>query len=237
MFNIAICDDEETLIDELKENLIKYAAETNKEFCFFIYHDGSELLQQYRSDYDLIFMDIKMEKLNGLKTAEEIRKMDSTVGLIFLTSLKKYVWRGYEYGAVNYLLKPVKYSVLKMELDRYFARYQGKDEPYMSFQNDSGKYKVLYKNLCYAETEKRNVMLHFEGQQQRIYKNMKEVSALLLAQPQFASPHQSFVVNMAYVKSVESLELVMTTGERIPISQPKRKDFMMKLTDFWGDML
>ena len=49
--------------------------------------------------------------------------------------------------------------------------------------------------------------------------------------------HQSFVVNMAYVKSVESLELVMTTGERIPISQPKRKDFMMKLTDFWGDML
>ena len=237
MFNIAICDDEETLIDELKENLIMYAAETNKEFCFFIYHDGIELLQEYRSDYDLIFMDIKMEKLNGLKTAEEIREMDSTVGLIFLTSLKKYVWRGYEYGAVNYLLKPVKYSVLKMELDRYFARYQGKDEPYMSFQNDNGKYKVLYKNLCYAETEKRNVMLHFEGQQQIIYKNMKEVSALLLAQPQFASPHQSFVVNMVYVKSVESLELVMTTGERIPISQPKRKDFMMKLTDFWGDML
>ena len=111
VYNIVICDDEETLIDELKENLIKYAAETNKEFCFFIYHDGSELLQEYRSDYDLIFMDIKMEKLNGLKTAEEIRKMDSTVGLIFLTSLKKYVWRGYEYGAVNYLLKPVKYKM------------------------------------------------------------------------------------------------------------------------------
>ena len=89
-------------------------------------------------------------------------------------SLKKYVWRGYEYGAVNYFLKPVKYSVLKMELDRYFARYQGKDEPYMSFQNDNGKYKVLYKNLCYAETEKRHVMLHFEGQQQIIYKNMKD---------------------------------------------------------------
>ena len=49
VYNIVICDDEETLIDELKENLIKYAAETNKEFCFFIYHDGSELLQEYRS--------------------------------------------------------------------------------------------------------------------------------------------------------------------------------------------
>lgn len=237
MFNIAICDDEETLIDELKENLIKYAAKTNKEFCFFIYHDGSELLQEYRSDNDLIFMDIKMEKLNGLKTAEEIRRMDSTVGLIFLTSLKKYVWRGYEYGAVNYLLKPVKYSVLKMELDRYFARYHGKDEPYVSFQNDNGKYKVLYKNLRYAETQKRNVLLHFDEQEQVIYKNMKEIASLLGSQRQFARCHASFIVNMAYVKSVENLEAVLTTGERVPISQPKRKEFMAKLADYWGDML
>ena len=50
-----------------------------------------------------------------------------------------------------------------------------------------------YKNLCYVETDKRNVLLHFDGQQQRIYKNMKEVSSLLLAQSQFACPHQSFV--------------------------------------------
>lgn len=79
MFNIAIWDDEKALISELKDNLKKYASETGKEFCFFVYHDGSELLQEYRSDYDLIFMDIKMEKLNGLKTAEEIRKMDSMI--------------------------------------------------------------------------------------------------------------------------------------------------------------
>lgn len=237
MYNIAICDDEDILIRELKENLQKYAAETNKEFCFFIYHDGSELLQNYNSDYDLIFMDIKMEQLNGLKTAEEIRKIDSTVGLIFLTSLKKYVWKGYEFGAVNYLLKPVNYNILKMELDRYFARYQGRDEPYISFSNNNGRYKVLYKNLSYAETDKRNVMLHFEGQKQVIYKNMKTVSSLLCSQPQFAHCHQSFVVNLSFVKGVEGLELLLITGERIPISQPKRKEFMEKLTAYIGELL
>ncbi len=237
MFNIAICDDEEAFIRILEENLRQYAAETGREFCFFVYQDGSELLQRYRSDYDLIFMDIKMEKLNGLKTAEEIRRTDSTVGLIFLTSLKQYVWKGYAYSAVSYLLKPVEYGVLKMELDRYFARYQGKDEPYLSFQNDSGKYKVPYRNLCYAETNRRNVTLHFEGQEQVVYRTMKEVSALLLKQPQFACPHQSFIVNMSYIKGVKGLELILTTGERIPVSQPKRKDFMGKLTDYWGDML
>jgi DNA-binding LytR/AlgR family response regulator len=237
VFKIAICEDEDAFISELKEKLERYASDTGREFCFFVCHDGSELLEQYPPDLDLIFMDIKMERLNGLRTAEEIRKTDSAVGLIFLTSLKQYVWKGYEYDAVNYLLKPVKYSVLKMELDRYFARYQGKEEPFFSFANANGKYKVLYRDLCYAETEKRNVLLHFEGQEQVIYKNMKEIAALLETLPQFARCHQSFLVNLAFVKGVENLELFLTTGERIPISQPRRREFMKKITDYWGDML
>ena len=163
--------------------------------------------------------------------------MDDAGGLFFLTSLPQYVWRGYEYGAVNYLLKPIKYARLKIELDRFFSHYHGKDEPYLSFSNDMGKYKVLYKNLRYAETCKRNVLLHFEGQEQVIYKSMKEISALLETQRLFAKCHASFIVNMAYVKSVENLEAVLATGERIPISQPKRKAFMARLADFWGDML
>ena len=237
MYQIAICDDDQSFIQDLKINLERYAVDTGREFCFFEFHDGTELLENYQPDFDLIFMDIKMEKLSGLKTAEEIRKTDSTVGLFFLTSLSQYVWKGYEYGAINYLLKPMKYGRLKMELDRFFSRYQGREEGYLSFSNDNGKYKVLYKNLRYAETQKRNVLLHFDGQEQVIYKNMKEMASLLETQRQFARCHASFIVNMAYVKSVENQEAVLTTGERVPISQPKRREFMAKLADFWGDML
>ncbi len=237
MFKIAICDDEQALIDTLKTNLEQYSRQTGIEFCFFEFHDGTELLENYQPDFDLIFMDIKMEKKSGLKTAEEIRKTDSTVGLFFLTSLSQYVWKGYEYGAINYLLKPMKYGRLKMELDRFFSRYQGREKGYLSFSNDNGKYKVLYKNLRYAETQKRNVLLHFDDQEQVIYKNMKEIASLLEAQRQFARCHASYVVNLSFVKSVQDLEAVLTTGERVPISQPKRKEFMAKLADFWGDML
>ena len=237
MFKIAICDDETVFIQELRDKLEKYAAETGREFCFFLYHDGRELLEKYNSEYDLIFLDIKMEHLDGLKAAEAIRKIDQTVGLIFLTSLKQYVWKGYEYHAVNYLLKPLKYSILKLELDRYFSLYHGKDEPYFCFSNPNGKYKVLYKNLHYAETAKRNVMLHFEAQEQVMYKSIKELSAMLCAQHTFAQCHQSFIVNLSYVKAVKGLELTLTTGAQLPISQPRRKSFMHKLTDYWGDLL
>lgn len=160
------------------------------------------------------------------------RSVKRTVRWVSFSS--QYVWKGYEYGAINYLLKPMKYGKLKMELDRFFAGYQGREEPYLSFSNDSGKYKVLYKNLRYAETSKRNVLLHFDGQEQIIYKNMKEVASILETQRQFARCHVSFIVNLTYVKRVENLEVFLTTGERIPISQPKRKEFMANLADFWG---
>lgn len=238
MFQIAICDDEAAFTDGLREDLERYARETGREFGFFIYRDGSELLERYHAEYDLIFMDIKMERTDGLRAAEEIRKIDRSVGLMFLTSFKQYVWKGYEYGAAGYLLKPVAYGVLKMELDRFFLGYRGKDEPYLSFSNHSGKYKALYRDICYAETARRNVLVHFEKmQEQVIFKSMKEISALLCAHRDFAQCHQSFIVNLAYVRAVQDMELILTTGARIPVSQPRRKKFMAELTDYWGDLL
>lgn len=84
MFKIAICDDEEILIRELRECLDRYSKETGREFCYFENHDGTELLKNYQPDFDLIFMDIKMEKMNGLKTAEEILKWMARWGLCSL---------------------------------------------------------------------------------------------------------------------------------------------------------
>lgn len=144
MYHIALCDDESELISELKSHLQCYADEHKIEFTYHIFNDGTELLANYNPDFDLIFLDIKMSIMNGIETAKRIRKIDSNVGLIFLTSLTQYVWQGYEVNAVNYLLKPLKYVRLKMELDRYFARYRDKDEQYLTFSNGSGKFKVLY---------------------------------------------------------------------------------------------
>lgn len=237
MIKIAICDDEELFIKELKSCINRYMSETDKEIRIFEYHDGKELLQDYKTDLDLIFMDIKMEKLNGLKTAEEIRKIDNTVGIIFLTSLSQYVWKGYEYGAVNYLLKPIKYGRLKMELDRFFSRYKGKDDPYITFSNDNGKFKILYRDIKYIETYNHNVMIHYDEQEQVLYMNMKKTSALFEEQPEFCRCHASYIVNLSFVKSIEGLNVILTTGEKIPISQPKRKEFMEKMTNYWGDML
>ena len=80
MYHIAICDDEKEFIREITNLLRRYEKESGKKFRITEFCDGSDLLKGYQPDTDLIFMDIQMEKLDGLNTAEEIRKMDDAVG-------------------------------------------------------------------------------------------------------------------------------------------------------------
>lgn len=237
MYNVVICDDEKAFVSEVKENLEHYADKKNVQFRFHVYYDGKDLLDHYQDEFDLIFMDIKMEKTDGLKAAEEIRKRDREVGLIFLTSVAEYVWKGYEFGAVNYLLKPLKYERMEMELDRFFTMYSGKEERFLIVGNDNGKFKVPYKKIRYIEVERRNVLIHYEKQQQIFHKSMKEMVGFFVNETAFARCHASFLVNLSYITGVENMEAVLSTGERIPISHPKRKEFMLRLAEYWGNLM
>ncbi len=62
---------------------------------------------------------------------------------------------------------------------------------------------------------------------------MKEMERALCDRD-FARCHTSYIVNLFYVKGIKKLEIELITGEIIPISQPKRKEFMERLTDYWG---
>ena len=104
------------------------------------------------------------------------------------------------------------------------------------WSNDTGKYRVFLKSLRYLETYKRNLLLHTEQEEIICYKSMKEMERELAGQG-FVRCHTSYIVNLFYVKGVKKLEIELVTGEKVPISQPKRKEFMEKLADYWGELL
>lgn len=102
--------------------------------------------------------------------------------------------------------------------------------------NDNGRYKVMLKELRYIETSNRKLYFHTRQEAIACYKTMREMEKQL-GSHDFVRCHSGYLVNMYYIKRVEKLDIILTTGERIPISQPKRKEFMERLTDYWGDIL
>lgn len=236
MIHIAICDDEKAFVSYLTQLLERYSAETGAEFKISVWYDGLDLLKKYDTTLDLIFLDIQMKHLDGLETAGRIRQLDDTVGILFLTTMAQYAPEGYQYGAVNYIIKPLKYARLKLELDKFLSRHRRTKSPAYCIVNDTGKYRFQLSSLRFVETFHRNLLFHTEQDNIVCYKSMKELEQEL-AQQGFARCHSSYLVNLAYVKGVRKLEITLITGEVLPISQPRRKAFTERLTEYWGDML
>lgn len=236
MLHIAICDDEKEFVTHLTRLLEQYSAESGEEIKVTAYYDGLDLIEKYDATIDLIFLDIQMRLVNGLEAAKRIRQMDENVGLIFLTTLTQYGLEGYKYQATNYIIKPIKYVRLKAEMNQWLKRYKKNDSPSLVISNSSGKYKVYLKSLRYVETFDRNLLLHTEQENIVCYKNMKEMERELNDKG-FARCHTSYIVNLSYVKGIHKLELELISGEKLPISQPRRKEFTERLTEYWGDLL
>ncbi len=236
MIHIAICDDEKDFVANLSGLLKQYASETGKEIKITPYYDGMELIERYDTSIDLIFLDIQMRLLNGLRAAEHIRRMDEGVGIIFLTTLTQYGLEGYKYQAANYIIKPMKYVRLKAEMDQWLKKRRPEEDPAIPVSNDTGKYKVFLRSLKYVETFNRSLLLHTESEDIICHKSMKEMEQILQDKG-FVRCHTSYIVNLSYIKGVKKLEIELVTGEKIPVSQPKRKEFMEKLAACWEDLL
>lgn len=234
--HIAICDDEKVFVSHLTKLIDQFASEKELHIKVTVYYDGYELVEKYDTSIDLIFLDIQMTYMDGLKTAGRLRQMDSKVGIIFLTTLPQYALEGYQYQATNYIIKPIQFVRLKHELDNWIEHHRKQDNPFFHISNDTGQYKLFLKNLQYVETFNRKLLFHTEEENIICYKSMKEVEQELQDKG-FVRCHTSYIVNLFYVKGVQKLEIKLITGETIPISQPKRKQFMEQLTAYWGDIL
>lgn len=175
MLHIAICDDEKEFVTYLTELVNRYAAETGEEIKVSAFYDGMELTTHYDTTIDLIFLDIQMKMVNGLRTAERIRQMDEKVGIIFLTTLTQCALEGYKYQAANYIIKPMKYARMKAEIEQWRRRSRKLDSPAIVVANDSGKYKIFLNTLQYVETFNRNLLLHTEQENIICYRSMKEL--------------------------------------------------------------
>lgn len=122
MIRIAIVEDEEQYVQQLTEYLQEYQKSSNEEIDITVYRDGDEITSKYKSQFDIILMDIQMKFVNGMTAAEEIRSVDSSVVIIFITNMTQYAIQGYKVGAMDYILKPISYFAFKERLNQAIDR-------------------------------------------------------------------------------------------------------------------
>ena len=117
MLSIAVCDDEIIECCNMEKRIKKMIEEMKIPCIIRQFRSGRELLQALES-FDIVFLDIMMPEMDGMKTAQLFRKKASDKILIFVSSSREYVFEAYDVEAFQYLLKPVEDRKLKSVLQK-----------------------------------------------------------------------------------------------------------------------
>lgn len=239
MIRIALCDDEEYIYQKMLKYCCRFEEENGIDMDLVYFNSGEEFLKKYdlQKNIDVIFMDIKMKKINGVETAKQIRKIDRKVCIFFLTSLGKYSLEGYKVHALNYLKKPLEYDSFSDEMKRALNEIEIEEQKYIIERTDEGVHKVYFREIVYIETWNRNTLLHTARDGKLLsYRKMKAHETNL--DQRFFRCHTAYIINLSYVKRVEDNLVILKTGEvSIPIAKKRRKSFMEALTNYFCNQL
>ncbi len=115
---IAILEDQEADSQRLRGFLRRYGEAHGTALASSVYRDGTELLDGYESGFDILFMDIELPQMNGMKTAERVRQMNESIPIIFTTNMAQYAIKGYEVGALGFMVKPISYVLFENYLTK-----------------------------------------------------------------------------------------------------------------------
>lgn len=86
MIRIAIVEDDTGYRSQLGKYIDQYQSDFSETVSVSEFSDGLEIVEKYKSEYDIILMDIQMKHMDGMQAAMRIRDMDKNVIIIFITT-------------------------------------------------------------------------------------------------------------------------------------------------------
>ena len=220
--NIAICDDEKQIREQIQEMIRKQLPGCVTE----VFASGEELLDS-QFPYDILFLDIQMEGLDGIETAREIRRRKEDVILIFITAIREYVFDAFDVAAFHYLLKPVSEKKFINVFERAVREVHQREKAHIKkllIRTRNRNVTVPVKDIYYIESQRRKVGIHTIKEVIEIYATMSELEEQL--GDTFYRCHRGYLVNMAYITEYKSDFIQICTGDIIYMSKEKYPDFV-----------
>ncbi len=235
MIKIAIVEDEELYAKQLNEYLRQYERENGEAIEVTIYSDGDRIVDKYQSQYDIILMDIEMKFMDGMSAAEEIRKIDTEVVIIFITNMTQYAIRGYAVDALDYVLKPVSYFALSQRLNRAIGRMRKRESKMIMVNMKGGIVRLNIANIYYIESQGHTLILHTILGDYETSGTMKEMEGKLLDM-NFCRGNKGYLINLQHVDGISD-GCAIVKDERLILSRARKKEFMEALTKYWGEVI
>ena len=223
--NIAICDSDREIAQELKNLLIKHRPDLVAE----MFYAAAELLERDEF-YDLYFLDI--QGISGLELAQNIRERQKNRGsrksvIIFVTGYSCYMAAAFDVQAFHYLVKPLREEkfceVLTKALEEISAA-QHQAEDFVLLKIGGRHQKILLCTVLFLESNNKNVLWHTTEGTYEVQGTMEYFADTLGAS--FYRCHRCYLVNLAQIAAYSPNEIELVNGDKILLAQKKYPSFV-----------
>lgn len=233
MLNVAIVDDEAAERQRLRGYLEEVARRKNVEFWVDEYASPDIFLVQYNQRYDLVFMDIEFPHgQSGMEAARALRRMDSTVVLIFVTNIAQMAVEGYEVDALDFIVKPVDPYAFQLKMARALSRVARSASDCITVRQD-GVLRGLQVHLIRHLTVAGHYVVYHSREG-----NFSEYLTLSAAEKKLNSPlfcrcDRGCLVNLRFVSAIKK-DICVVDGQELVIARTQRAHFLKAYAEFLG---
>ncbi|MEG0830384.1 MAG: LytTR family DNA-binding domain-containing protein [Anaerovoracaceae bacterium] len=222
MFCIAICDDEEILCTQLERFLDSYVEREIIETSTFY---STEKLYEGLSRgeyYDLIFLDIEFQLMNGVDVGKKIRNelKNERTQIVYISAKQEYAMELFAVRPMNFLVKPISAEDVVDNVERAMELAETYDTCF-EFKIGPENYRIPYGDIVYFESSDRKIRINTKYEKKEIYGRLNKVEKN--APSNFIRIHQSYLVNRLYITYWKSEEVILKDKISLPISQTYRK--------------
>nr|WP_300824290.1 LytTR family DNA-binding domain-containing protein [uncultured Schaedlerella sp.] len=217
---IAVVDDEKVIREDICKLIEKQRPESRVE----AFSTGEELLAS-QGRFDIVFLDIQMDGMNGIEAARSLRERQDEIVLIFITGIKEYVFDAFDLYAFQYLLKPLDEKKFAEVLDRAVKEAGRKKEKRGIFIK-ARNLTLAQTDILYIESRGKKVEIHTARDEEsiEIYAAMDELEGQL--GEGFYRCHRAYIVNMAYITEYGGDSILLTNGDKVYLAKRKYGDFV-----------
>ena len=218
--DIAVVDDEKAI----REHVCALIEEQQPGSVIEAYATGEELLASGKR-FDIVFLDIQMDGMNGIEAARELRERQEDTVLIFITGVKEYVFDALDLYAFHYLLKPIDEGKFAEVLQRAAGEAKKKKEKKCLFIK-TRNLMLDQSDILYIESRAKKLEIHTAGADKaiEIYAAMDELERQLWEG--FYRCHRAYIVNMAHITEYDNESITLTNGDKVYLTKKKYGEFV-----------
>lgn len=233
MYKIAICDNEMSVCSDLEENILSFFKDRSEE-CEVEVWNNSESLCREIADFDpeILFLEIEIREKNGVFVGKYIREIlkNDRMSIVFISHNTSYAMELFHIHPYDFLVKPIGNKILCRTLIKILQLEESKREVFHYTYNKKG-YSVLYSNIMYFSSSNKKVIIHRrDGGTESYYGKLKDIIDDLPFS--FVCVGKSFIVNMKYIKSWKSNQVVLENDIQINIAQSRRLEFEKAIYEY-----